>query len=217
MAKTQRDTLNQQVYEHLLHAVINGELPGGTQLDERTLSKEIGVSRTPLRGAISQLVREGLVEYYPYRGNFVKAWTKKEIEDLFEVRMALEALAVRLAIPKLSNEDIEHLRQILTDVEVALRDEDLEEFGEADARFHRFISQKTTNDALISMLDRMSLQLKMIRALANQDPNVVERTLHERPRILAALETRDADAAARLMREHIDGVRQAVIDQLDEA
>lgn len=214
MDKAQRDTLNQRVYDHLLHAVINGDLPSGTQLDERTLSKEIGVSRTPLRGAISQLVREGLVEYYPYRGNFVKSWTRKEIEDLFEVRLALEALAVRLAVPKLSNEDIDQIRAILIEVESALQAGDLEGYGEADARFHRFISQKTTNDTLINMLDRMSLQLKVIRTLANQDPDVVERTLHERPRILAALEARDADAAARLMEEHIDGVRRAVIDQL---
>ena len=131
----------------------------GTQLDERHLSEEMGISRTPLRSAIAQLVREGLVEYFPYRGNFVRTWTKRQINDLFEVRISLEKLVVRLAIPKLSTEDIDHIRAILDDVERSLEADDLEGYAHADRRFHRFLSQQTQNQTLIEILERMSNQI----------------------------------------------------------
>lgn len=212
--ETTRDTLNQQAYKQLLSLMLSGELSPGTQLDERVLSNDMGISRTPIRGAIAQLVREGLVEYFPYRGNFVRTWSKKEIEDLFRVRIALEVLAIRLAIPKLSNEDIDHIRTILKSVESALAEGDLEAFGEADRKFHTFISRKTDNQTLIEMLERMAIQIQMIRTFANQDPDVVTRTRRERPLILAALEARDADQAAQLMEQHINGVREAVLARL---
>lgn len=217
MQESSPSPLNQQAYDQLLDLLLQGKLGPGTQLDELLLSAELGISRTPLRSAINQLARDGLVEYVPYRGNFVRKWSLKEIEDLFQVRIALEMLAVRLAIPKLSNEDIDEIGAILDQVDQTLLQEDLPAYAEADRRFHRYIIDKTGNRTLIDTLERMSLQIQMIRTFANQDPDVVERTRHERPRILEALSARNADSAAHLMQEHIDGVRRTVIRQLDSS
>jgi len=217
MSKQSAKPLNQQVYERLLSAILNSKLTSSTQLDERVLAREYGISRTPIRSAISQLVSQGLVEYFPYRGNFVRHWTKKEINDLFDVRTALEILAIELAIPKLSNEDLVKIEHILQEVDEAYEAGDLDGFGRADGRFHNFIATLTKNETLIEMLDRISLQVQMVRTLANQDPWVVERTAEERPHILAALKARDASAAKELMRSHIEGVRSAVLDQLSDS
>src|SRR5690606_20541134 len=184
---TRRPTLNQQAYEMLLDKLFSSEIPMGSQLDERVLSQKLGVSRSPIRDAISQLARQGLVAYRPYQANFVKHWNAKQVEDLYVVRKSLEMLAIQLAIPKLSNEDIDTIRDILEQAQVALEASDLVAFGEMDSQFHQFIIHKTGNETLINSLERLSLQIQMVRTMANRDPYVVERTASERPRILQAL------------------------------
>jgi DNA-binding GntR family transcriptional regulator len=216
MPAAKETTLNRQVYREVLRQLLDGEIPLGSQLDERTLAAQIGVSRTPVREAIIQLVREGLVDYYPYRGHFVKMWTPKEVNDLFEVRKVLEALAVRLAVRKLSQDDLDELREIVNDVQDALRHADIEGFSEADRLFHNTITQKTGNQTLIDALDRLACQIQVIRTIANRAPDLVERMLNEWPRILAALEARDAECSAQLMLEHIEDARKTVVGHLQE-
>ena len=216
MPATKETTLNRQVYGEVLRQLLDGEIPLGAQLDERTLAARIGVSRTPVREAIIQLVREGLVNYYPYRGHFVKMWTPKEVNDLFEVRKVLEALAVRLAVRKLSQDDLDELREIVNDIEDALRHGDIEGFSEADRLFHNSIIQKTGNQTLIDGLDRLDCQIQVIRTIANRAPDLVERMLNEWPRILTALEARDAEQSAKLMLVHIEDARKTVVGHLLE-
>jgi len=215
MAKLTRDTLNQRVYARLRDMIMSGELGIGTQIEERVLAEAMGVSRTPLREAIGQLSTDGIIEYRPYRGNFVRSFTAKQVNDLYQVRKALESLAVRLAIPKLTQEHIAQIRSILDDVHAALERDDIEAFSEADRRFHNAIIAITGNETLQESLDRLSAQIQIVRNIANRDPEVVRRTNIERPRILAALEARDADTAAALMEAHIDGVRQSVVAQME--
>lgn len=215
MTTLQRATLNQRVYQKLRQMILDGELSLGSQLDERTLTEYLGVSRTPLREAIAQLAKEGLVDYYPYRGNYVRRFTVRQVQDLYQVRKTLEGLAVRLAVPKLNQEDLEQLRLLLNDLDVALQQGNLEAYGQYDRAFHQFIIRKTGNEALIQVLEQLDVQIQMVRTLANQDPDVVERTASERPAILAALEARDADRAAALMEGHIAGVCKAVNKQLE--
>jgi DNA-binding GntR family transcriptional regulator len=196
--------------------LLRGEIPLGAQLDERELAEQMGVSRTPLREAIVNLAREGIVEYRPYRGNFVRTFTAKQVDDLYQVRKALESLAVRLAVPKLSDEDIDHIGAILDESQLALVQGDIDGYSKADRRFHEFVARCTGNESLVDSLNRLSAQIQMVRSFANRDPEVVARTAQERPLILAAFRARDANAAARLMEEHIDGVRQSVIAQMHE-
>lgn len=209
-------TLNRQVYHELLRKLIEAEISLGAQLDERSLAAEMGVSRTPVREAIIQLVREGLVDYYPYRGHFVKMWTPKEVNDLFEVRKVLEALAVRLAVRKLSQDDLDEVRGIVDDIQAALRQGDIEGFSEADRCFHNTIIQKTGNQTLIDGLERLACQIQVIRTIANRAPDLVERMLNEWPRIMAALEARDAERSAELMLSHIEDARKTVVGHLLE-
>jgi DNA-binding GntR family transcriptional regulator len=211
MAIFENQTLNQRVHSRLRAMITTGAIPLGTQLDENTLAAELGISRTPIREAIGKLVEEGLVEYRPYRGNFVRTFTVKQVDDLFEVRKTLEGLAVRLTITQLTETHLATLREILDDIEAALRRRDLTEYGIADGRFHEAIARIAGNESLIEVLDRLGAQIQVVRTIANRDPEVVERTAFERPRILAALEARDTAEAVDLMEAHIEGVRQSVV------
>ena len=216
MAGLQYQPLNQQVYARLQEMILDGTIRLGEQLDERTLANDLEVSRTPIREAIGQLVGEGIVEYRSNRRNYIRKFTVKQVNDLFQVRSALEALAIRLAMPKISQEVMDKIHGILDRVERALEEDDMAAYSDADREFHNTIIHLTGNETLIIALERLSFQIQMIRTIANRDANVVERTHRERPQIVSALEARNPELAAKLMEEHIDGVRQAVVAQLEE-
>lgn len=215
MSKINHQPLNERVYRYIRDAVVTGTIPPNARLDEQTLADEIGVSRTPVRDAIGKLAREGLVEYRPYQGNFVRAFTAQQVNDLYEVRKTLEVLAMRLAVPRMTEVEIAELRIILDDVYDAYLRDDLVAYGNADRRFHEAIARSSGNDTLIEGLDRLSLQVQLVRTAANRDPDVVERAAQQRPAILAALEAGDAERAGKLMEVHIDDVRRSVVAQLE--
>ena len=208
-------TLKERVYKDLLELIVAGDIPLGSQIDEREIAQQLSVSRTPLREAIGTLVKEGLVEYRPYRGNFVRSFTAEEVSDLYEVRKVLEGLAVRLAVKRLSDQDVEDLGAILDELETALEQNDLDLFSAADRRFHEAIATLSGNATLIESLNRLGLQVRILRYVANRDAEVIRRTALERPRILAALKARDAEQAAQLMEVHIEGVRRSVVAQIE--
>jgi DNA-binding GntR family transcriptional regulator len=206
--------LNRSIYYKVRDLIASGRIPPGAQLDERSLANALQVSRTPLREAIATLVEEGLVERRPYRGNFVRLFTARQVNDLYLVRKVLEGLAARLAVLASAEEDLDKIRSILDEAQQALEADDMAAYSTADAHFHDAIAQMSQNEILIEALGRLKRQIQIVRLGANHDPQVVARTALERPRILAALEARDADLAARLMEEHIDGVRRSMVAQL---
>jgi DNA-binding GntR family transcriptional regulator len=210
-------TLNHSIYERLREMIATGTLVTGARIDERAISGQLGVSRTPLREAIAKLAKEGLIEQRPYRGNFVRAFSPKQVNDLYETRMVLEGLSARRAVANLTDEGLAELTGILDDIQHALAQADIVAFSAADQRFHSTIARLSGNETVIESLERLRAQVQLVRLAANRDPDLVERTARERPAILAALRDRDADRAARLMEEHIDGVRRTVLKQLEAA
>jgi DNA-binding GntR family transcriptional regulator len=214
VSKVRRSTLKDQAYDEILNLIVSGSLPLGHQIDERVLAERLDVSRTPLREAVGSLANDGLVEYKPYRGHFVRMFSFDEVNGLFEVRRALEGLAVSLAVPKMSQENIAQLTAILDDAAASLELGDMAAFSNADRAFHEMLARLSENQTLIQILNRLSKQIQIARVMANRDPDVLERTSRERPAILAALRDRDAGLAARLMEEHIAGVQRSVLAQL---
>lgn len=215
--KLEHYTLNQRIYYKVRELIESGAIPAGAQLDERTLAQDLAVSRTPLREAIATLVEEGLVERRPYRGNFVRTFTARQVNDLYQVRQALEGLAIRLAVPRITAADLEQIHAILISCQDALECDDMAAYSAADQQFHDVITRLSDNEILIESLARLKRQIQLVRLSANRDPQVVRRTALERPHILAALEARNAELATRLLEEHIDGVRHSVVALIEDA
>lgn len=209
-------TLNQRTYLELRSFILSGAVAMGERLDEVTLSNRLGVSRTPVREAIGRLVQEGLIEYRPFQGNFVRLITLNEVKELFLVRRPLEGLAARLAAEQMTPERLEAITTILDDIDDALVEGDMEQYAHADREFHRAIAEGSGNAVLLTLLEQLSARIQLARVLANRDESVVRRTAHERPLILAALRDGDGDAAARLLEDHIQGVLDALAHQLEE-
>lgn len=209
-------TLRERIYEEIVRLIVSGELPSGGSIDEKALTEKLQVSRTPFREAIGTLAKEGLIEIKPYRGFFVRSFSRKEIADLYELRKTLEGFAVELAVPNLSDRDIERFEAILDAAVAALRAGDLATYGARDREFHDFIAERSGNAALIETLARLSLQIQVCRTIANESPEFAERAVRERDDIVQALRSRDRARAAALMRAHISDVQEAVLARFPE-
>ena len=207
-------TLRERIYEEIVRLIVAGELPSGAPIDEKELTEKLQVSRTPFREAIGTLAKEGLIEIKPYRGFFVRSFTRKEIDDLYELRKTLECFAVELAVPRMSDRDIAGLEKVLDAAVEALRNRDMEAYGLHDREFHETIAERSENAALIETLSRLALQIQICRTIANESKEFAERAAKERDDILKALRARDAAAASALMRAHISDVQSAVLARL---
>lgn len=213
---TERQTLRDRIYEQLVEMIVSGELPAGSALDERALLARLKVSRTPFREAVAILAKEGLASVEPYRGFYVRSLSRREVNDLYELRRTLECMAIRLAIDNISNAHIDRLQVVLDSGIAALKAGDMSSYANYDLEFHESIAKLSGNEALVDVLQRLSLQIQMCRVLANQTPDFAERAAEERDDILHALRARDADRASALMDAHIADVQRAVMKRLEE-
>ncbi len=204
-------TLRERIYEEVVRLIVSGELPSGAPIDERAMIARLDVSRTPFREAIGTLAKEGLVEIKPYRGFYVRSFTPKEINDLYDLRKTLESMAARLAVARLTSEHIAKFETLLNDGVAALKRRDLEAYAASDREFHGLIAQCSDNAALIETLARLDLQIQICRLIANEDRGLAERAAAERDAILTAFRNRDAEAAAQLIHAHISDVQSAVM------
>ena len=207
-------TLRERIRDELVRMIVSGELPAGAAIDEKKLVERLSTSRTPFREAIGTLEREGLIEIRPYRGFFVRQLSRKDVEDLYDLRETLEAMAAKRAVERASDSDTDRLSSILDRAVQALRADDMAAYAAEDRRFHEFIAELSDNHALVDTLSRLALQIQMCRVIANRSRDFAERAAAERDRILGAFRQRDAALAARLMAEHIADVRQSVMAQL---
>ena len=207
-------TVHDQAYAKLHEVIVSGAWAPGERLDERALAQALGVSRTPVREAVTRLVSDRLVEHRPYQGNFIRSFTLEQVVSLYDVRRVLEVLAIREAVPRLTEDTLTAIRSVLDEACAAVDKGDLASFADADRTFHHLISECSGNETLVLLLQNLDAQIQIVRTAANRDPQLVERTLIERDRILAALKDRDAEHAATLMAEHIDNVKRTVVDQL---
>src|SRR5438105_10870219 len=136
MQRVENLTLWQRVYDFLREEILSERLQPGAVLQEVALSEELGVSRGPIREAIGRLAAEGLVVVRPRRGAVVRSLTKDEFIEAYEVREALEVLAVRLATPRLTNEGLARLELLIETMEGHAARDEVEAFFEANAAFH---------------------------------------------------------------------------------
>ena len=209
-------TLHESVYKRLREFILDGDVTPGDRLDERYLSSALGVSRTPIRDAIGRLAAEGLIDYRPHQGNFVKLLTVGEFDDLYVVREELECLAVKLASARVTPEFLDLLEKTVSDSEQALEEGDLAGFGHADQRMHQLIVETAGNAALSASLERVETLIRLGRSLANRQPDVPDVTSRQRRALLRAFQESDVDAAVKAMRDHIETVRLALAEILGE-
>jgi DNA-binding GntR family transcriptional regulator len=196
-------TLWQRVYDHLRAEILAGRLGPGTELAEVALSELLGVSRGPLREAIGRLAAEGLVTVRPRRGAVVRSLSKQEFVELYQVREALEMLAVRLAVPNLADDGVVELERLVAAMTAHAERGDVTEFFEANSAFHLRLVEAASNAKLRELYEQLLAQLGRYRLRSLTLRGNLERSVAEHAAILRAIKRGDADRAAHLMSEHI--------------
>lgn len=214
MTEYQDMPLRDVVFHTLRKGILRGDLKPDERLMEIRLADRLGVSRTPIREAIRMLQLEGLVINIPRKGAHVAKITEKDLKDVLEVRTGLEDLSVRLACERITPEQIALLREAANQFEAATVTEQLIELAEADESFHALIYEATRNDRLVQMLNNIKDQMYRYRVEYLKDVESRELLIEEHKSLCDLLEKRDADAAARLMYQHIQRQEEYILHTL---
>lgn len=206
-------SLRTLAYEALKSAITNMDIynqPGDVRLDERGLSQTLGVSRTPIREALTVLEQEGFVRNEPRRGVFVVKKTRMEIVGMIHAWAALESMAARLACERASKKDLNGLRKTFPEFFEGKPSEHLDEYSEANIRFHQTIIALGQSEVIEQLCSNLLMHVKGIRNAALRQGNRASTSIEEHTKIIEALEARNADLAEQLVRDHGLGLAKHV-------
>ncbi len=196
-------SLEERVYFTLEEEILSGLHKRGDTLTENSLSTRLGVSRTPIRGALARLSEEGLIEMVPNRGAVVIGVGREDLIDIYRIRMRLEGLASAEAAVKISDEDKKRLRDSVELAEFYIRKQDAEKLKELDSEFHNTIYKASGNRLLFKTLSELHRNIHIYRKRSLAVPERLSASLMEHREILSAIERGDADEADRLTSAHI--------------
>ena len=200
--------LRKQACEAIKRAITEMNIYGHPleiRLDERQLSQDLGMSRTPVREALSVLEQEGFVRSVPRRGLIVVRKSKREVVEMITVWAAVEGMAARLAAPRITDRELAELHA-LVDVFQEDPSEQISEYSRANMQFHKTIIRMGGVELMISVTDNLFIHMRAVRAVTMRQDNRAQRSIVDHRNIIAALEQHDADLAERLVREHTMGL-----------
>ncbi|CAB1084557.1 Transcriptional regulator, GntR family [Olavius algarvensis Delta 1 endosymbiont] len=213
--KKKSTSVRELAYNNLKSAVLAGRFNPGERLTEEHLAKSMGVSRTPVREALQKLESEGLVKPMERRGFSVARDSREEMEDLFDIRAALEGYAIRLICAYIDDESIDELQDLIGRAEKALQRKKLDEVFKFNTRFHDtlhdIISHKSRFHSLIADTRKYVLRYRKdsLHYLAG-----ARRTIDGHKKIVLAISLKDPDLCERVMREHIEEAKEEALNKL---
>lgn len=219
MGVIERGTSLESVLEVLRAAILEGTFPPGLQLKQSVIAEELGVSQGPVREALGRLSEEGLVESIPYRGMFVRKLSQRDMVEIYQLRGALETLAVKLALPRLQHlENIRLLEELVEKAVAAAQHKDEEAAVQADLDFHRTLVQLSGNSRLLKVWDSLLAQARFVlRKLYSLHHRASIETLASNHRlVLNVLKQGDIDQIEAVIEEHLEMARVALLDNWQE-
>jgi len=195
-----------RVYEELFRKILHGELAGSALLSESDIAKQMESSRTPVREALLMLEGDGLVKRYPGRGYLVAEITAQDVDDIFELRLQLELLALRKAYGALTPELLRDLEDQLERLEEGSSPD---EFYRADRRLHELLAQYCGNSRLQTFLDMLDSQIERLRYISARRPDRLQESKAEHLAIIHALMDQNLPQAEAMLARHILNVSES--------
>ncbi|HTR58693.1 MAG TPA: GntR family transcriptional regulator [Casimicrobiaceae bacterium] len=198
-------SLREQAYAALKQAIMDADIYAHQheiRLDERQLSQALGVSRTPIREAMSLLEQEGFLRTVPRRGVFIVRKTKKQIVEMIEMWAALESMAARLATVNAPDKDIRSLRHMFDEFMNSAPAEHIGEYSDANIAFHQAIIRLSGSHLMGKTIENLFIHVRAIRRMTISQRDRAARSIIDHMQIIEALERRDTELAERLVRDH---------------
>lgn len=206
-----RRSLHEEIVAHLQDMILGGDLPPGQKVPERALCEQFGVSRTPMREALKVVASDGLVRLEPNRGAWVTRVTVAEVEEVFPVLAALEALAGRLASDRITGDEIAAIRALHHDMQACFDARDLDGYFRLNQDIHAAIVAAARNPTLSASCQALSLRVLRARFLANMSEDRWREAMAEHGEILRLIEARDGAALGDLLARHLLAKQEAVL------
>jgi len=198
-------SLKSKIYESLKAAIMDMNIYDSDtelRLDERRLSEQFGISRTPLREALARLDQEGLVRIVPRRGIYIVRKSKYEILEMITVWAALESMAARLITQNASDNEIASLRILCSTFDGDAVKAHIDEYSDTNIKFHQAILKMSKCELLNTLAQSLFMHVRAIRARTISEKDRADRSIVDHMQIIEALEARDTELAERLVREH---------------
>ena len=215
MRKSDAVSARAWVHDKLEHQILMGNVASGDALVELRIAEKMGVSRTPVREALRELSREGLVEYLPNRGMFVRAIPAKDVEDVYAIRLMLEEQAVCWAAERMKEEDRAALLEIIAEMEALMREGCSDpRMAVLDTQFHQMIYRFSGSAMLERTLQSLERFILRARSLSLKNRARAEKVVQEHYHIAQALLEGNKDEAVRSMRGHIARAMREVLAAL---
>ena len=198
-----RRTASSSVREALEHEILTGQLAPGDRLDESQIGARFGVSRTPVREALTQLAAIELVEIRPHRGAFVTVVAMPEMLAMFEVMTELEGLCARLAARRCTDTQLVGLQNAHEGCERSVAANDVDDYYYHNEEFHRLLYRASGNTFLARTAAGLHIRLRPFRRLQLRVAGRLQSSLEEHRRVLEAIRNRDPEEAESVMKRHI--------------
>jgi DNA-binding GntR family transcriptional regulator len=206
--------LRELVSDALREAIMAGTLRAGERMMEIQLAEEMGVSRTPVREAIRKLELEGFVVMVPRKGAYVADISIKDINEVFEIRTALDALAAGLAAERITEEELEQLERLLVEIGASIELGDIERAVDIDTQFHDVLYKASRNDRLVGIIGNLRELFQRFRTISMGYPGRLKDTVEEHKRLVEAISQRDVELAQNLAREHMENAEGTLLGSL---
>lgn len=202
--------LADQAYTALRDAILSHALPPGTKLSVPEVARQLDISRSPAREAITRIQHDGLADYMPHRGAVVSRIDLEALAQIYAIREVLEGLAARLAAERASEPWLAGLQELWDAHAEAVESGDTARHVELDGEFHHRIREAAGNERLAESLDRLQGQIRLAMATTSRRGGGPPVALAEHRAILDAIRTGDGDQAERVAREHIRRLQESL-------
>ena len=203
-------TLHANLVEQIRELVIEGDLEPGAKVPERILCERFNVSRTPLREALKTLASEGWLEILPHKGARVTRLNEEDIDQMFPIMGALEALSGELACANLSEEQFAEIRALHYQMALHYTRRELAPYFQINQLIHEKILAAAANPLLVQMYQTLSGRIRRARYVANMSEDRWAQAIEEHEEMLSALASRDGQSLANVLRRHLSNKCETV-------
>ncbi|WP_026894947.1 GntR family transcriptional regulator [Clostridiisalibacter paucivorans] len=207
-------SLTSRIFNILRDEILEGKYVEGQKLVESKLASKLGVSRTPVREGLKQLELEGLVESIPNKGVIVKGITTQDINDILNIRLAIEDLAVEWAMERMNDEELVQLKEIYDLMEFYTAKDDVDKILDLNTQFHEVIYKATKSRYLDNMLRDFQQYIKVIREKSIRTPGRLETALEEHRIIVESFVEKDVQKGKSALKKHITTLRNNSLNRI---
>ena len=209
-------TLKVSVYQAFKRTIILGEIPAGERINESVFSDELNISRTPIRYALEQLLKEQLVEHVPGLGMIVRGVSIKDAYEIYDIRKSLDTLAFTKAMDLMTKEEFDAVEQHLNSGDVIFTESRVDDLINNFSDFNAFIYEKSQMRRLPKIIDDLQAYLVYFRELSIRNENRSKEALEEHFLILRGMRNKDTDAITLLIHEHNDRSLKFIIQEMEK-